>query len=83
MRYTRGMRMDEQPLAGLYRHFKGNLYEVLATATDAESEAPLVVYRPVGSDRLWVRTQANFFEVVERDGRRFPRFERVQETGSV
>ena len=30
---------------GLYRHFKGNLYEVLGTATHSETREPMVVYR--------------------------------------
>ena len=33
--------------AGRYRHFKGNLYEVLAIARHSEDDSPLVVYRPL------------------------------------
>ncbi len=30
---------------GLYRHYKGNLYELLHTARHSETEEPLAVYR--------------------------------------
>ena len=39
---------------GLYRHFKGNLYEVLGTATHSETREPMVVYRALyGEYGLW------------------------------
>ena len=34
------------PEPGLYRHYKGNDYEVLGTATHSETGERLVVYRP-------------------------------------
>ena len=33
------------PVPGIYRHYKGNVYEVMGTAQHSESEEPLVVYR--------------------------------------
>ncbi len=63
---------------GVYRHFKGALYEVIGVARDSETEQPFVVYRPqYGERRLWIRPLAMFTEAVERDGRRQPRFEYV------
>ena len=65
----------ETPRPGRYRHFKGNEYQVLGTATHSESGEALVVYRPLyGDGDLWVRPVAMFMETVERDGRRQPRF---------
>lgn len=60
---------------GLYRHFKGNEYQVIGTATHSETEEILVVYRPLYGDRaLWVRPLAMFTETVERDGQVQARF---------
>lgn len=70
--------MTDLPL-GRYRHFKGNEYEVLGVATHSETLVPYVLYRPLrGAGDLWVRPLAMFVEEVERDGRRVPRFERVE-----
>ncbi|MBI5926521.1 MAG: DUF1653 domain-containing protein [Aquabacterium sp.] len=63
---------------GTYRHYKGNLYDVLGVARHSETLEPLVVYRPQYGDRaMWVRPWAMFFEQVEVNGVHMPRFERV------
>lgn len=60
---------------GRYRHYKGLDYEVIGVARHSETLEPLVVYRPLYNDSgLWVRPHAMFFEEVEIDGRRQPRF---------
>ncbi len=65
---------------GIYRHFKGNLYEVVDLAYDSETLAPKVVYRALyGEGELWVRDASMWNEQVERDGMRLPRFEPVGE----
>jgi len=59
---------------GLYRHYKGNDYEVIGVATHSETEEALVVYRALyGEFGLWVRPLAMFEQLV--DG--VPRFARV------
>lgn len=63
------------PAPGIYRHYKGALYEVTGTAHHSESEEPLVVYRALYGDYgLWVRPLAMFMESVSVDGREQPRF---------
>jgi len=64
---------------GLYRHYKGGLYEVIGTARHSESLEPMTVYRALyGAHGLWVRPAAMFAETVEIDGVVRPRFEKVQ-----
>jgi len=63
------------PTPGIYRHYKGNLYEVMGTAQHSESEEPLVVYRALYGDYgLWVRPLEMFTETVTIDGQVQPRF---------
>lgn len=65
---------------GRYRHYKGGEYEVLGVARHSETLEPLVLYRPLYNDSgLWVRPYAMFFEDVEHQGRRQPRFALVTE----
>jgi hypothetical protein len=60
---------------GRYRHYKGNAYEVIGTATHSETLEPMVVYRPLyGAGGLWVRPASMFAETVVVDGRTLPRF---------
>jgi hypothetical protein len=63
---------------GRYRHYKGGEYEVVGAARHSETLEPLVVYRPLyNASGLWVRPHAMFFEEVEIDGVRQPRFARI------
>ena len=60
---------------GVYRHFKGNRYEVLDLAQHSETEEWMVVYRALyGEHGLWVRPASMWLETVERDGKTFQRF---------
>lgn len=64
---------------GKYRHFKGNEYEVLFTAKHSETTEEMVVYRALyGDGQVWVRPASMWNDVVERDGSKFPRFQRVE-----
>jgi hypothetical protein len=68
------------PKTGIYRHYKGNLYQVLHTARYSESEEWLVVYRALYGDYgVWVRPLTMFCESVTIDGKTLPRFELVKE----
>ena len=65
---------------GKYRHFKGNLYEVLGVAKHSETLEEMVVYRALyGEKEIWVRPISMWNEIVERDGKSFPRFTFIEE----
>ena len=66
---------------GRYRHYKGNEYEVIGVVRHSETLEALVLYRPLYNDTgLWVRPYSMFFEDVDANGRRQPRFARIAET---
>ena len=60
---------------GVYRHFKGNLYQLLDVARHSETGEKMVIYRALYGERgLWVRPSAMWDEVIEHDGRQYRRF---------
>lgn len=64
---------------GIYRHYKGRLYQVLHTAQHSETEERLVVYRCLyGNYDVWVRPLEMFIETVTVEGQTVPRFELIQ-----
>lgn len=68
---------------GLYRHYKGGQYEVLGVVRHSETCEPLVLYRALyGSQGLWVRPHAMFFEQVTVQGQQVPRFAPVAGSAS-
>lgn len=67
----------------IYRHFKGNLYEIVLIARDSETLEEKVVYKEVEGDSAYVRSLPMFVSLVDKE--KYPnvtqefRFELVQE----
>ena len=67
---------------GIYRHYKGSLYQVIDVAKHSETEQEHVVYRTLYGDySLWVRPLDMFIETVKVDGEPQPRFAFVESSG--
>jgi hypothetical protein len=65
---------------GVYRHFKGNLYRLIAIARHSETLEEMVVYQALyGEGGFWVRPLSMWEEHVEKDGYTGPRFQYVGE----
>lgn len=69
---------------GIYQHFKGNLYEVIAVGKDSDTLEDLVVYKALydsaefGKNAIWVRPKEKFCEEIIVDGKKIPRFKFVE-----
>lgn len=62
---------------GVYQHYKGNKYLVLALAKHSETLQEMVVYVSLYDNpesQVWVRPAEMFFEAIEFEGKRVPRF---------
>lgn len=83
------MRETPKPFE-VYRHFKGNMYQILTIATDSETGKPCVVYQALyGEYKVYVRELAMFLSETDRakypDAQQAYRFEKViphAETGA-
>jgi len=66
---------------GIYRHYKGNEYQVFFAAKHSETLENLVVYQCLYGDYShWIRPLAMFCETVEMDeGYQIPRFQFVRD----
>lgn len=69
------MKMIEK---GVYKHFKGNLYEVIDIAKHSETLEEMVVYRALyGEGGLWVRPAQMWDEEVLHNGEKVKRFTKI------
>ncbi|NMP38553.1 MAG: DUF1653 domain-containing protein [Clostridiales bacterium] len=60
---------------GVYRHYKGNEYEVIGTAKNSETLEPMVVYRALyGEHEMWVRPASMWSEEVDTPDGKVTRF---------
>ena len=63
---------------GIYRHYKGNLYELIDVANHSETLEKMVVYRALyGEKELWVRPASMWNETVNVEGKEVVRFEYI------
>ncbi len=80
--------MREVKIGGIYRHFKGNLYQVLDVVYDSESNnsdsyRKIVIYKALYGDELkWARDYDMFLSKVDKnkypDVKQEYRFEEVK-----
>lgn len=65
---------------GVYRHFKGHVYRVIGIAKHSENLEEHVVYVSVDDpEDIWVRPSNMFLDIIEREGKKFQRFERLED----
>ena len=64
---------------GKYKHYKGNMYEVLYIANHSETLEKMVVYKALyGEGEIWVRPASMWNEEIEVNGKIVKRFEIVE-----
>ncbi len=77
------MNNTDELSAGIYRHFKGNRYQVLGTARHSKNGETYVIYKTLYGDySTWIRPLAMFIDTLERDGERVKRFEYIGPAGA-
>lgn len=65
---------------GLYRHYKGNTYEVIGMAKHSETLEDLVIYRDVTDhEKVWARPACMWNEEVTVGEKTVRRFEKTKE----
>jgi len=69
---------------GIYKHYKGEAYEVLMTAKHSETESWMVVYKALYAEEgIWVRPYDMFVEKVEVDGKMIQRFSYIKNLDKI
>jgi hypothetical protein len=75
---------DPEIQPGIYRHYKGNLYQVISSVRHSETREVLTLYRALyGAHGLWVRPSAMFSETVIVDGTPVSRFVQIEAESSA
>ena len=65
-------------MKGLYKHYKGGLYEIIGEALHTETEETMILYCMLNKpERLFVRPKEVFNGKVTVNGKTVPRFKNV------
>lgn len=64
---------------GIYRHYKGDEYELFEIAKSSENKEELAIYRSLKDGQVWARPLSMWKEEVEAGAEKKPRFEFLRE----
>ena len=57
--------MQKIEVGKIYKHYKGNLYKIIALAKCSETLEDLIVYKSIKDDKTWVRPKKMWNEIVD------------------
>jgi hypothetical protein len=60
--------MQEITVGKTYRHYKGNIYKIIAIAKHSETTEEMIVYQSVKTGDTWVRPIKMWNEIVDEKG---------------
>lgn len=60
--------MQEISVGKEYKHYKGNVYKIIAFAKHSETEDEMIVYQSVEKGDVWVRPYSMWNEIVDEKG---------------
>ena len=51
-----------------YKHYKGNVYEIIALGKHSETCEDMIVYKSVKTGDIWIRPKSMWNETVDKKG---------------
>ena len=63
--------MEEIVIGGTYKHFKGNIYKVIAIGKHSETCEDMVIYQSLAQGGIWCRPAHMWLEEVAPNTTRF------------
>ena len=60
--------MQEITIGKTYKHYKGNVYKIIAFAKHSETTEDMIVYQSIKSEDIWVRPFSMWNDVVDEKG---------------
>lgn len=60
--------MNKLVIGGIYKHFKGHVYKIIAVGRDAEDLSEKIIYQNVNNlEDVWIRDKEEFLSEVDRE----------------
>ena len=60
--------MQEIAVGKFYKHYKGNLYKIIALGKHSENLEEMIVYQSVKDGQFWIRPKSMWNEIIDNNG---------------
>lgn len=60
--------MQEITVGKTYKHYKGNLYKIIALAKHSETNEDMIIYQSIKNGDIWIRPTVMWNETVDENG---------------
>ena len=60
--------MQEISVGKIYKHYKGNVYKIVALAKHSETCEEMIVYQSTTNGDIWVRPKKMWNEIIDNKG---------------
>lgn len=60
--------MQEIAVGKFYKHYKGNLYKIIALGKHSENLEEMIVYQSVKDGQIWIRPKSMWNEIIANNG---------------
>ncbi len=60
--------MQEITVGKFYKHYKGNLYKIIALGKHSENLEEMIVYQSIKDGQIWIRPKSMWNEIIDNNG---------------
>ena len=60
--------MQEIAVGKFYKHYKGNLYKIIALGKHSENLEEMIDYQSVKDGQIWLRPKSMWNEIIDNNG---------------
>lgn len=60
--------MQEIKVGKTYKHYKGNIYKIIAQGKNSENLEEMVVYQSVKDGQIWIRPKTMWNDTIDNQG---------------
>lgn len=60
--------MQKIAVGKFYKHYKGNLYKIIALGKHSENLEEMIVYQSVKDGQIWIRPKSMWNEIIDNNG---------------
>ncbi len=60
--------MQEIQVGKTYKHYKGNIYKIIAVGKNSENLEEMIVYQSVNNHQIWIRPASMWNETINNSG---------------